>query len=97
MRNINWEGVSPSLAGMLRGLAHAVVLAVISAVVLYVSTPDNVPDGFAIYVPLILAVLDFVKRTIEGGLDESRLSGGVSVHRPAKDEPYRGHGQRRDP
>lgn len=96
MRNVNWDGISPSLAGMLRGLAHAVTLAAISAVVLYVSTPDNVPDGFGVYVPLILAVLDFVKRAVEGGLDEGRQSGGFTVHRPAKDELYQGHGQRRD-
>ncbi|QIN79578.1 hypothetical protein GBA65_14815 [Rubrobacter marinus] len=96
MRNINWDGISPSLAGMLRGLVHAVVLAAVSAVVLYVSTPENVPNGFSVYVPLILAVLDFVKRTVEGGLDEGRLSGGIAVHRPAKDELYRCHGQRRE-
>ena len=96
MRNINWDGISPSLAGMLRGLVHAVILAAVSAAVLYVSTPENVPDGFSVYVPLILAVLDFVKRTAEGGLDESRISGGIAMHRPAKDDVYRGHGQRRD-
>lgn len=96
MRNINWDGISPALAGMLRGAAHAVVLAAVSALVLYVSTPENVPDGFSLYVPLILAALDFVKRSVEGGMDESRQSGGFTVHRPANDELYRGRGQRHD-
>lgn len=51
--------------------------------------------GFAITQEQIAAIVAFVGSLLAlSGFLAAR--GRVSPHRPAKDEPYRGHGQRRD-
>lgn len=57
------DNLSPRLKGFLRGLAEAVVSAIIVGVISYLEVAD-IPASFAIYVPIFVTVL----RTLEAEL-----------------------------
>ncbi len=59
--------MSPLTAGFLRGLALAVAVAVIEAIIVFLPSAEMSP-ALAVYIPIVVAAL----RTLEGEIDRRR-------------------------
>lgn len=70
-----WGSLPPKYAGFLRGLLAAVIVAAIEAAAHYLQAGPNLPSSWAIYLPIVVALL----RTLEGVIDHHSVTQPAAV------------------